>query len=90
MQPPQPLRSQTVTLALARCYVRTRNTACQVLAAMLTVLAATLGRVPTSVMRAKLAAALQVLSSVVEAARDQVRGGKPRPAFEASRRSDVE
>ncbi|KIY94702.1 hypothetical protein MNEG_13261 [Monoraphidium neglectum] len=43
----------------------------QVLAAMLTVLAATLGRVPTSVMRAKLAAALQVLSSVVEAARDQ-------------------
>lgn len=40
---------------------------------MLTVLAATLGRVPTSVMRSKLAGAAQLLAQVAAEAKDQVR-----------------
>ena len=41
---------------------------------MLTVLAATLGRVPTSVMRAKLGGALQLLAQVAFRATEQVEG----------------
>lgn len=45
----------------------------QVLSAMLTVLSATLGRVPTAVMRAKFGGAVQLLSQVVRESKEQVR-----------------